>query len=154
MVEISNITPRIIPQSHCLYISHIDESGTSSKGFQLRYPMTSFPEVDKVITIEHYNELRKLLKVTAYMLRFIQNLKTSTKRNKERDRNGLLSGPLSIDELKNAERCWVMVSQRDIVSNSKQMNNSLGLRVNNEFIIVCKGCLEKADFPETQIHPI
>ena len=61
MLEISNITPRVIPQLQCLYISHIDESGTSSKGFQLRYPMTSFPEVDKVITIEHYNDLRKLL---------------------------------------------------------------------------------------------
>ena len=73
-METLNINPRMFPQAQCLYVSHTDKSA-ASKSFQMRYPVKPFPEVDKVIEIEKFNDLQKLLRVSEYVLRFLNNVK-------------------------------------------------------------------------------
>lgn len=60
----------------------------------------SYRGIDRIIDIERYNNITSLLRVTAYMIRFINNLKTS-----QRSQRSLKE--LRADELKNAETLWI-----------------------------------------------
>lgn len=53
--------------------------------------------IDRIIDIEHYNNIMSLLCVTTYVIRFVNNLKTSQRNLKE----------LRGDELKNTKTLWI-----------------------------------------------
>ena len=52
--------------------------------------------IDRIIDIEHYNNIMSLLRVTTYVIRFVNNLKTS----QQSQRN---LKELRVDELKNTK---------------------------------------------------
>ena len=56
--------------------------------------------IDRIIDIEHYNNIMSLLCVTTYVIRFVNNLKTS-----QRSQRNLKE--LRADELKNTKTLWI-----------------------------------------------
>ena len=56
--------------------------------------------IDRIIDIEHYNNIMSLLCMTTYVIRFINNLKTS-----QRSQQNLKE--LRVDELKNTKTLWI-----------------------------------------------
>ncbi len=65
--------------------------------------------ISKVVDLSKYGTLAKLLRVTAYVLRFVQNLK-SKKVNGE-----LKTGLLSVRELEAAEKGWIIDAQLSLL---------------------------------------
>ena len=105
--------------------------------------------VSKVIDINRFSKLGKLLRVTAYVKRFIENLK------KKKAGNDLNVGKVCVEELRSAEKDWV----KDVQTKLQEKNDfdktkvQLGIVTQNE-IMVCKGRLEHSDLGEESKQPI
>ena len=88
--------------------------------------------VSKVIDINRFNKLGKLLRVASYVKRFIENLK------KKKAGNDLTVGKVSVEELKSAEIDWI----KDVQTKLQEKNDfektkvQLGIVTQNE-IMVC-----------------
>ena len=63
------------------------------------------PTVAKAVDVDRQGRLKKLLRVTAWVLRFIRNLKPGNTRTK---------GELSKEELIGAENKWIEAVQLDL----------------------------------------
>ena len=105
-------------------------------------------QLDSVISIERFGYLQKLLRVTALVLRFIGNKRRGLRNE------ALLTGYLKPDELAYAEYAWIKTVQRHLEADSKQLNNTLGLILNEDGVLLCKGRLQKAELTPSQINPI
>lgn len=126
------------------------------KGKVISLAVTSF----NLDLFERYSSLTKLQRVTAYCLRYIQNLRL--KRNKL-DRQ---IGPLSTDELNNALRILIRISQHrefsaDIehISKHKQLSSKSTILKLTPFldehnILRVGGRLRYSDFDINKKHPI
>jgi hypothetical protein len=108
-----------------------------------------------IITIENYSSFDKLLRITAYVLRFIHNIK-----GKER-----YTGSLSISEIKNAHNYLVKCVQaetfiqeiKDIKSKNSVSSKSHIISLNPiicDDILCVGGRLENSNVDEQQKHPI
>ena len=105
--------------------------------------------LSQVIDIERFSTLGKLIRVTAYIQRFINNLK------KRLAKNEINVGRLSVDEIEKAEMEWVKCAQKGLQDNSdfKKFNDQLGI-VNENGILVCKGRLEFSELELSTKNPI
>ena len=63
--------------------------------------------IDKIIDTERYSNITNLLRVTAYVSRFVNNLKMKMQGKSQRNLNKLRA-----DKLKNAEILWVKSVQK------------------------------------------
>ena len=113
------------------------------------------------IDCERYSTLTKLLRVTAYVLRFIRRLRKHVCDNTESREGG--SEFLTSAEISEAETMWVLYIQRKhfqevftAIENKKTNNlqRQLGLYRDEKGILRCKGRLENADLSEAARHPI
>ena len=68
--------------------------------------------IGKVITIEKFSCLKKLLRVTGYVLRFVRNLRRCL------DGKEKVIGELVAKDLEEAERVWLIHEQVFIVNDS------------------------------------
>ena len=60
----------------CVYVTSIQEDPTESWKKRWRQVLRARPvNIDKIIKIEDFNEINRLLRVTAFVIRFIENLK-------------------------------------------------------------------------------
>ena len=128
----------------CLHVTN-DVTGkktTKIKVFQQQV------KLDELIDIQRYSCLHKLLRITALILRFIDNVKS------RRKGEIVTKGYLNQKEMKAAEIVWIKSVQREIETNSKQLNNTLGLFVDEQGVILCRGRLENAELTSTQKNPI
>ena len=93
--------------------------------------------VGSVIDIDKFSNMNKLLRVTSWVLRFVQNAKV-----KEKERN---YARISVVEMQRAERMWVLDAQ-STVSEKKDscLLRNLGAFV-DDGILRCKGRLENSD---------
>ena len=93
--------------------------------------------------------LMKLLRVTAYVHRFIRNMQC---RRGERQVN---LRPLRVQEIEIAERVWIQDSQKRLRNsqNCKKLTAQLGVTYGNE-LLVCKGRLGNADLDFRSRFPI
>ena len=66
------------------------------------------PGVSQVIEIGKYSSLDKLLRITAYVCRFIRNLKA------KRTGEEIIVEPLTVPEIMLAERFWIMEVQAEL----------------------------------------
>ena len=66
---------------------------------------TAVSGVHLVIDINRHSRLTKLLRITAYMLRFINNAKMPSQKT---------SGPLTATELHNTQRSWIKAAQQEV----------------------------------------
>ncbi len=81
--------------------------------------------------------MNKLLRVSAWVLRFIKNVKA------KRDRQGICLDSLKVEEIKYAELQWVRDAQKQlqVEDKFKKTKESLGI-CEVDKILVCKGRLE------------
>ena len=100
-------------------------------------------EIDKVIEINTYSCIRKVLRVTACLKRFCFSVSKKTKSERKH-------GPLSLQELTEAKINWIKAAQE----NYKQLSNKFGLIEDRKGVIRCRGRLEYADLPMEAKEPI
>ena len=105
--------------------------------------------LSNIIEIERYGSLMKVFRVTAYVMRFVINLK----RNKVRDK--CILGSLQVEEIEKAERAWIIEAQNNMQQNSKFQKTSqqLGIQAENG-ILVCKRRLGHSDLDFRPKYPI
>ena len=123
---------------------------------------TAPPEkrIDQVIEVNRFNDLTKLLRVTALVLTFVRNVK-----NKARREKGLRKDLKALD-LNEAEELWIKALQASSFAEEiKFLRNSkikvtppnyvsqFGLFLDNG-IIKCKGRLNNSNLPSNSRNPI
>ena len=105
------------------------------------------------IKAENYSSLNKVLRITAYANRFINNLK---KINTPREM-------LTVNEIEMTNIAWIKYLQRkhyidlskgEMVLNKSLDKSQLNPKIENDGLIRCYGRLNNADFPEETINPI
>ena len=113
------------------------------------------------IDCDRYSTVTKVVRVTAYVLRFIKMIRKSVGVNQVKtDRN---SKYLTNNELTEAENLWLLYIQRKhfpevftaITSNkTNNLQRQLGIYLDNNGILRCKGRIENANLSEAARHPI
>ena len=107
--------------------------------------------ISKIIDINIFSSLHRLFRVTAYVLRFIANVKA-----KQNNSSSLVKlEELNAEELKNAELKWVVDAQTSIRKDPKfdQLSTNLGL-IEEDRIFNCKGRLGNSDLELEGKFPI
>ena len=106
-------------------------------------------KISSVIEIGRYCSLLKLLRVTALVLRFINNIKA------RKAGKNLCTGKLDAKEISEAEKLWLIDAQLSLQGQpdfSKTKEN-LGIVLQDQ-ILVCKGRLENSDLSTEAKYPI
>ena len=107
------------------------------------------PSLSMIVDVESYSDFARLIRVTALVLRFMNNLKT-----KKRMR---LYESLTTEEFGNAERMWLIEIQKSSVCNLlkfKQLQKQLDLYTAESSLLRCGGRLQHANIPFSTKHPI
>ena len=113
--------------------------------------------IDRIIDIEHYNNIMSLLRVTTYVIRFVNNLKTN-----QRSQRNLKE--LRADELKNTKTLWIKSVQASVFIEGLSFLNwkdrkatppiwvtQFGLFQSKDHTIKCKGRINNASLlPSTK----
>ena len=105
--------------------------------------------VGSIVDVERHGTLGKLLRVTAFVLRFINNLRG-------RSMNKVLNiGNLSTEEIEAAEHVWIKDVQKALRNRQdfQALSVQLGI-VDQSGVLVCKGRLENADLDIGSKYPI
>ncbi|XP_062606697.1 uncharacterized protein LOC134268454 [Saccostrea cucullata] len=111
--------------------------------------------ISEIIDISKFNNYRKLLNVTSYVLRFIQNCSKEQK----------VTGPLTVSEIEHSSLMWIKNAQQenypDIFAESQKdgkskhcLSKQLKLYLTNEDLIRCGGRIHNAPISKTAKHPI
>lgn len=108
--------------------------------------VTSKFGISNVIEINAFSRLGRLLRVTAWVKRFLFNLQCI--RNDTEKREGMLCG----SEIAEAERIWIKSSQDELKSNRNYEDLATKLKLmDHGGLLRCKGRLENSDLePESQ----
>ena len=106
-------------------------------------------QIGEFIDLNRFSTLSALLRVTAYVQRFIGNLRL------RRERRELCLGELTAEELRSAESSWIKDAQQDLKmkENFNKTRESLNVIEQND-ILVCKGRLENSELNEECKFPI
>lgn len=127
------------------------EMRTTGRNVHTLLSGSSTVSLGSVIQCQDYSSLRRLLTVTAYVLKFVHTLKEAVKKNCN-------SGGLSIDaqDLSKAEMMWLRESQQQLVKDSHFpiWTKQFGLYSDEEGIWRCGGRLDRADISPAAKHPI
>ena len=119
--------------------------GAPAESIQKRYPF----EIDS----RKYSSVTKLIRVTAYVMRFIAKTRKCSIQN----------GCLTSEELKGAERMWLHSVQRNsyvdvfqaISSDTRNnLQKQLGLYIDEQGLLRCKGRLDNSDLTEGARRPV
>ncbi len=104
--------------------------------------------VSNVMDIRRFNSLSKLLRVTAYVRRFLSNTRSKTERRECRKE-------LTADEMREAELVWVKDAQMTLKDDAKfkKVEESLNIVEQNN-VLVCKGRLEHSNLDNDSKFPI
>ena len=94
-------------------------------------------DCEDVIDLKRFNDFMRLLRITAYVRRFIHNCKKPLKRRVD---------VLSAQEIREAQLLWVKSVQGEMVQDGKfeQISRNLMCYKDDDGVIRCKGRLEKA----------
>ena len=107
--------------------------------------------IANTISIENYSNIRKLYRVTAWVKRFINNVRSSLSRCVVN-----ASQVLSCEEMSKAENAWIMENQRHLNKSSRyhQLESELNVFNDDCGIIRCKGRLSQAPIPDSAKFPV
>ena len=105
--------------------------------------------IHNVIDTTRFSLLKKLVIVTAYVIRFVNNLKNN-------NANGLLENTLTIDEYNNALNLWIKTEQEILQRQTDfgKLKVSLKLFVDTLGLLRLKGRFENAALDYVQKHPL
>ena len=109
-------------------------------------------KLENVIDVSKYSDAEKLYRITAFVMRFINNLCVKSKQ-----RPGiLLLKNLSAKEISKAEQLWIKECQRHIQGTRNYVNlqRKLKLFEDHNGIIRCRGRLANAELPYDTKYPI
>ncbi|KAL5488551.1 hypothetical protein EMCRGX_G017505, partial [Ephydatia muelleri] len=106
---------------------------------------------ENLINYERFSSLRRLLRTTAYVLKFVKAMKIKARRSRK-----VLNAELDGADLAVAELYWIQACQRVSVHNKKfeEWTKQFGLYLDDANLWRCKGRLSCADLPEATKHPI
>ena len=127
-----------------------EEVKSEKKKVNVMVAVTETPiGVSQVIDINKYSTLRKLLRITAWVKRFVENLKA------KKEGKNLNVESLNAKEVTSAEKLWIKDVQSTLTQSSsfKKTQNHLGI-VEMEGILVCMGRLERSDLSSEAKYPI
>ena len=122
--------------------------------------VTSCKSLNKVIDCKNFGNLRRLLRVTCYVYRFIRNVRNRVKGNADVLPENLT---LTAEELINAKNSWIRTVQSSefakefecisagVVSNYVRQ---FGLYVDQCGILRCKGRIGNANLPSKTANPV
>ena len=101
--------------------------------------------LENVIDCTRYNSVKRLLKVTCYVLRFKENLLKLVRKSVEK----LHTGEISVLELKPAEKLWAQYEQGEIfrLPTYKEVSQSLCLFKDEKDLLKLGGHLGNAQLP-------
>ena len=105
-------------------------------------PTTNLAEI---INPENYSNIHHLYNVTGYVLRFVNNLKKKVKNEKG---NITVDENLSVEEISNVERSWLIETQKTFKSDEKhfvELVLQFGLFSDKDGLIRCKGRLARSN---------
>ena len=107
--------------------------------------------ISSIPDIKAFGTAERLFRVTAWILRFISNIKAKVKKGK----HCKSTSDLNVVELEEAERVWVKEAQAVLKRNEQygQMRNSLGIE-EEEGILRCKGRFRNSDLEFNAKYPI
>ena len=105
------------------------------------------PTIGSVIKCENFSALTRLLRVTAYVLRAAKFFKRAVNQPK---------GPLTPEELLEAERLWIIDTQAQLKdeSNFKLWQKQFDLFTDDDGLIRCRGRLNNADLQYDTKYPL
>ena len=111
----------------------------------------SNPSIEKVIDVTRYSRAITLFRVTSYVLRFVNNLKSRVSKSSVKRR-----GLLATEEVNEAERIWLKQAQAMIplMGKYKKVKLSLGLFEDNDWLLRCYGRLENSPLPYESRFPV
>ena len=107
-----------------------------------------------VIDVNDYSTLQRLVRLTAWIKRFIDNSRARAKQNEKRT-GRLEADPGEADELKCAEIEWLKSVQSDLKqqTNFKQLVSELGIK-EDRAILRCEGRLVNSDLESEARRPV
>ena len=102
--------------------------------------------VGNFLQVERYGSLKKLLRVTAYILRFLDLFPRKVKRNYA----------IGVDEIEKGLKLWVKYEQKIVMADKEFSNKNMQLSLffDDEGILRLKGRLENSHLPYEAKHPI
>ncbi|XP_065654791.1 uncharacterized protein LOC136081405 [Hydra vulgaris] len=102
------------------------------------------------IDIERFSSYERLNRVTGWILRFVNNLKSHVQKT-----HVTMTPTLSADEIECAKILWVRYEQRDVMKskNYKQFRRDLGLQ-EIDGVVRCHGRMQNAPIPKEAKFPI
>ena len=105
--------------------------------------------IHNVTDTTRFSLLKKLVIVTAYVIRFVNNLKNN-------NANGLLENTLTIDEYNNALNLWIKTEQEILQRQTDfgKLKVSLKLFVDTLGLLRLKGRFENAALDYDEKHPL
>ena len=97
-------------------------------------------DITKVIDSEHYSSSGKLFRITAYVLRFLANLRSKMSKNRVK------TGDLTLDELHDAEKLWFKSVQAILKKENRfpQLRVSLNLVEDGDGLLRCHSRMQNA----------
>ena len=113
-------------------------------------------QLQNVINCEEFNNYQKLLRVTAYVLRFCKNIRSKKLQVKVESSDNFLVGELSVKEISEAELLWVISVQSVMKGDSKyeHLVHQLGLFTDERGIIHSRGRLQNSMLPYETKSPM
>ena len=110
------------------------------------------PSISAVIDSSSYSSYHRLLNVTVYVLRFINNLKARIKK----DIDNIMCRRITVEEIKAVETLWLFDAQKGFRSleSFKKVEQSLGVYVDDDGLFRCRGRLGNAPVAEESKFPI
>ena len=111
--------------------------------------------LEAVIDIKRFSDFRRLLRMTVLCLCFVRNLRIKAKGLKVE----ILKGEITADEFSEVECMWIHEVQSKTLTcqedeNIKQLEHQLGLFVDENNIVHCKGRLSNAELPYSTKFPV
>ena len=85
--------------------------------------------IGQSINVYKYTSCRKLFRITASVLRFVNNIKRKSQKK---------SAPLTIEEIKAAETLWIKDTQHLFQPTTEQINQ-LGIKIDQDKVLRCHG---------------
>ena len=108
--------------------------------------------LSEIIDCQRYSNINRLLGVTAYVLRIMNNIRQTT------DKNGKVhtSITLSANEISSAKTLWIKEVQKKLTAskNFETWKRQFGLFTDAEGLWRCGGRLSNAEIPYSTKHPI
>ena len=107
--------------------------------------------IAQIMKAEDFSDLRRLLRVTALVLKFVRTMKSSLKKDISSQ-----SESAAQDIMGDAEIMWIKEVQKSLSKNPKFeiWRKQFGIFTDSQGIMRCNGRLSKADLPSSIKHPV